>query len=94
MSNSPAPQRSSESAIEVIELSHRYDSCLAVDKVSFNVKSGNTFGLIGPNGAGKSTTIKMLTTLLPVTSGNARINGYSIVENQPKCVNASDMFHK
>jgi ABC-2 type transport system ATP-binding protein len=62
----------------VIELCHRYDSFLAVDHISFQIAAGTTFGLIGPNGAGKSTTIKMLTTLLPATSGEARINGYSI----------------
>ena len=74
--------------VEVIELSHRYDSFLAVDRISFNIKAGTTFGLIGPNGAGKSTTIKMLTTLLPVTSGNAYINGYNIIE-QPSLVRQS-----
>jgi len=64
--------------IEVVELSHLYDSHPAVDKISFNVEAGKVFGLLGPNGAGKSTTIKMLTTLLPVTSGTALINGYDI----------------
>jgi ABC-2 type transport system ATP-binding protein len=67
-------------SVDVIELCHRYESYLAVNKISFKIKKGTTFGLIGPNGAGKSTTIKMLTTLLPVTSGRAYINGYSIVE--------------
>lgn len=67
--------------VEVIELSHQYDSFLAVDKISFSIQAGTTFGLIGPNGAGKSTTIKMLTTLLPITSGRAYINGYNILKN-------------
>ena len=65
-------------AVELINLTRCYDSYQAVDHISFGVTSGSIFGLIGPNGAGKSTTIKMLTTLLPATSGDARINGYSI----------------
>lgn len=71
-------------AIDVEKLSHRYNSHLAVDKISFHVKKGITFGLIGSNGAGKSTTIKMLTTLLPVTCGNAFVNGYSVVKEPEK----------
>lgn len=68
-------------AVELLGLTHRYDSHLAVDQISFGIKPGSIFGLIGPNGAGKSTTIKMLTTLLPATSGEALINGYSIIRN-------------
>lgn len=75
-------------SVRVKDLSHRYDSYLAVDRISFDIAPGMTFGLIGPNGAGKSTTIKMLTTLLPVTSGDAFINGYSIIE-QPSEVRES-----
>jgi len=77
-------ERVSSLPVEVIELSHRYNSYLAVDRISFTIEAGTTFGLIGPNGAGKSTTIKMLTTLLPVTSGNAYINGHSIIEQPSK----------
>ena len=77
-----------EFPVNVVELSHRYGTHLAVDKVSFRIKSGTTFGLIGPNGAGKSTTIKMLTTLLPVTSGDAYIHGYSLV-NEPSKIRQS-----
>lgn len=68
-------------AIEVIKLSRDYSAIHAVDRISFNVKAGSVFGLLGPNGAGKSTTIKMLTTLLPPTSGTARIVGYDLSEN-------------
>lgn len=71
-------------AVGLINLTHRYDSYLAVDQISFGIKPGAIFGLIGPNGAGKSTTIKMLTTLLPITSGDAYINGYSIIESPEK----------
>lgn len=51
----------------------------AVDDISFDVQKGQIFGLLGPNGAGKSTTIKILTTLLPPTSGLASVNGFNVV---------------
>ena len=52
---------------------------LAVDGIDFNVAQGELFGLLGPNGAGKTTTVKMLTTLLTPTSGQARVLGYDLV---------------
>jgi ABC-2 type transport system ATP-binding protein len=55
---------------------------LAVDGISFKVHKGEVFGFLGPNGAGKSTTIKILTTLLEKTSGNATIDGYDIDKDQ------------
>ncbi len=69
----------SKIAIELIELTHCYNDYPAVDRLSFTLESGNILGLLGPNGAGKSTTIKMLTTLLPPTSGTAIICGHDIV---------------
>ena len=57
---------------------------VAVDDVSFDVKDGELFGLLGPNGAGKTTIIKMLTTLLIPTSGNARIQGYDVEQEAEK----------
>lgn len=51
----------------------------AVDGISFDVPRGQIFGLLGPNGAGKSTTIKILTTLIPPTSGIATVNGFDVV---------------
>ena len=70
--------------IEVVGLSYFYNSRPAVDQISFHVPEGATFGLIGPNGAGKSTTVKMLTTLLPVTSGIAYVNGYNLITEPAK----------
>jgi ABC-2 type transport system ATP-binding protein len=67
------------SAIQTIELTRRYDSLVAVDHLEFSAASGSIFGLLGPNGAGKSTLIKMLTTLLPPTSGTAMVAGFDIV---------------
>ncbi len=51
----------------------------AVDGISLTVEPGEIYGFLGPNGAGKSTTVLMLTTLLPPTSGTARVAGYDIV---------------
>jgi ABC-2 type transport system ATP-binding protein len=50
-----------------------------VDGIDIVVEPGEVYGFLGPNGAGKSTTVLMLTTLLPPTSGNARVAGYDIV---------------
>ena len=66
--------------IEVLSLTRRYGSLVAVDHLTFSVASGATFGLLGPNGAGKSTLIKMLTTLLPPTEGTAKIAGFDLVQ--------------
>ncbi|HEV2187433.1 MAG TPA: ATP-binding cassette domain-containing protein [Stellaceae bacterium] len=60
------------------ELTKRFGHVLAVDRASFEVAEGEVFGLIGSNGAGKSTIIKMLTTLLPASSGEAMIAGCDI----------------
>ena len=50
-----------------------------MDAITLTVERGEIFGLLGPNGAGKSTTIKMLTTLLPPSSGTARVAGFDIL---------------
>ena len=65
-------------AIEVEHIIKRYGDFTAVDDISFAVDDGETFGLLGPNGAGKSTLIRMMTTLLPITSGMARIAGHDV----------------
>jgi ABC-2 type transport system ATP-binding protein len=57
---------------------------VAVDHLDLAVASGTIFGLLGPNGAGKSTTIKMLTTLLPPTSGSAAVAGWDIVRQSAR----------
>ena len=62
-------------AISARSLSKRYGSLTAVDGIDIAVESGQIFGFLGPNGAGKSTTIKMLTTLIPPTSGSLEVLG-------------------
>jgi ABC-2 type transport system ATP-binding protein len=68
--------------IKVSGLGKKYGSFTAVDGISFSVKEGEIFGLLGPNGAGKTTTIKMLTTLLPQTFGEATVSGFDIRKKQ------------
>jgi ABC-2 type transport system ATP-binding protein len=76
----PHPASEGEAwAIETVGLSRRFGDYLAVDRVNLRIRKGIVFGLLGPNGAGKSTIIKMLTTLLPPTSGNAAVAGFDIV---------------
>ena len=65
-------------AIEVSHIVKKYGDFTAVDDVSFQVKEGEIFGLLGPNGAGKSTLIRMMTTLIPITAGTARVSGYDV----------------
>jgi ABC-2 type transport system ATP-binding protein len=64
-------------------LTRRFGDLKAVDGLTIAVGEGETFGLLGPNGAGKTTAIKMLTTLLPPTSGTALVAGYDIVRKAP-----------
>ena len=68
----PAP------VVETQNLSRHFGRVAAVDGVSFTVEAGEIFGLIGPNGAGKSTLIKILTTLLPPSSGRALVAGFDV----------------
>jgi ABC-2 type transport system ATP-binding protein len=65
-------------AIEVEHIVKKYGDFTAVDDVSFSVQEEEIFGLLGPNGAGKSTLIRMMTTLIPITSGKARIAGHDV----------------
>jgi ABC-2 type transport system ATP-binding protein len=65
-------------AIEVRDLTRRFGPFLAVDRVSFDVATGEIFGFLGSNGAGKSTTIRMLCGLLQPTAGRARVGGIDV----------------
>ncbi len=78
----PAYDPTAPSAIEVSHIVKKYGDFTAVDDVSFAVKDGEIFGLLGPNGAGKSTLIRMMTTLIPITSGTAMIAGHNVA-NEP-----------
>ena len=67
------------SILETMALTRCFDGHTAVDALTIAVEAAEVFGLLGPNGAGKTTTIKMLTTLLPPTSGTASVAGFDIV---------------
>src|SRR6186713_3758713 len=67
-------------AIDVQNIVKKFGDFTAVKGITFGVEAGEFFGLLGPNGAGKSTLIRMLTTLLPPTSGTAIINGFDITK--------------
>ena len=71
---------SQPSAVSMQALTRQFGDVLAVDHVNLDVGRAEIFGFIGPNGAGKSTLIRMLTTLLPPTSGSAMVAGYDIVD--------------
>jgi ABC-2 type transport system ATP-binding protein len=76
-----------EAIVEADRLTRRFGALVAVDDVSFRISAGETFALIGPNGAGKSTVMKMLTTMLPPSSGRATIAGYDVAR-EPQQVRA------
>jgi ABC-2 type transport system ATP-binding protein len=67
--------------LETKSLTRRFGTLTAVDELNISVEDGEVFGLLGPNGAGKTTVIKMLTTLLPPTSGTATLAGHDIVQH-------------
>jgi len=68
-------------AIAVKDVVKRYGSFEAVKGVSFEVGEGEIFGLLGPNGAGKSTTIRMMTTLIPITAGSVQVAGHDVARD-------------
>ena len=65
-------------AIVVAGLGRRFGELVAVDGLSFEVESGELFGLVGPDGAGKTTTLRMLAGILRPTAGDARVGGHSV----------------
>ena len=68
-------------AIDVRNIVKKYGEFEAVKGITFDVAEGEIFGLLGPNGAGKSTLIRMMTTLLPPTSGTAIVGGHDVVKD-------------
>lgn len=75
----------SKFGIETTGLTKIYDkSFTAVDNINLKIPKGKLFGFLGPNGAGKSTTINMLSTILPITKGSAKILGNDIINDRKK----------
>ena len=69
-------------SIVVNNLSKRFGNQLAVDNISFEVKTGEILGFLGPNGAGKTTTMKIITCYMAQNNGDVKVNGLSILENK------------
>jgi ABC-2 type transport system ATP-binding protein len=68
-------------AVAIRDLHVRFGETIAVEGVDLEVEPGEVFGLLGPNGAGKTTTIRVLTTLLPATSGSAAVFGVDVARH-------------
>lgn len=66
------------------KLTKRYEHKTVVDSISFDVVSGEIFGILGPNGAGKTTTIEMIETLRPIDSGEAYVDGINVSKDPQK----------
>ncbi len=67
--------------IEAKELTKRFGTLQALDRVSFQVRRGEVVGFLGPNGAGKSTTMRILTCYLSATSGSAKVHGHDVFDS-------------
>ncbi len=65
-------------ALNVLDLEKRFGQFVAVDRISFSVRTGEIFGFLGPNGAGKSTTIRMLCGIISPGAGSGHVAGYDI----------------
>lgn len=74
--------------IEVENLTKRYGTHVAVDRISFRVEEGEILGFLGPNGAGKSTTMNILTGYLSASEGTVKINGHDVLE-EPNAAKAN-----
>ena len=71
-------------SVETKSLTKSFGNVIAVNDISFSVKTGEIFGFLGPNGAGKSTTMMILTTLLKPTSGQALISEFNVMNDAKK----------
>lgn len=70
--------------IDVIEVTKKYKTVTALNKISFKVEKGEIFGFLGPNGAGKTTTLRILTGQIKPSSGKASVCGYDIIKDRKK----------
>ncbi|HUP47676.1 MAG TPA: ABC transporter ATP-binding protein [Thermoanaerobaculia bacterium] len=71
-------------AIHARDLTRRFGTFTAVDRITFDIAAGEVFGFLGANGAGKTTAIRMLTGLLAPTGGEARVAGYDVATEAEK----------
>lgn len=78
---------SSPPAVDIARLSHRYGEHQAIADLSLSVAAGEVFTILGPNGSGKTTLFRVLSTLIPIQQGEARVLGYDL-RSQPQAVRA------
>ena len=78
------------SVLSVENLSKKYGNTIAVDGISFTLRSNEIVGLLGPNGAGKTTTINMVLGVLEPTAGSIRIEGMDVARNRSKALNCTN----
>ena len=78
--------KSTAYAIEVENLTKRYGDLVAVNDISFTVKSGEVFALLGPNGAGKKSTVEFISTIRPPTSGKVTMLGMDVTTHKQDIV--------
>jgi len=78
----PTMTNEAEHAIEVKALTKRYGDFLAVNDVSFNVRTGGVFAFLGPNGAGKTTTVEIIETIRTPTSGKVSVLGMDVTKRK------------
>lgn len=78
LSNTLPQETARASRIVVQDISHHYGQRRALNQLSFEVHSGEIFGLLGPNGGGKTTLFRLLSTLLPLQAGSAEITGLDL----------------
>ncbi len=71
----------STAAVKTTNLSKSFGDNVAVDRLNFDIRKGELYGLVGPDGAGKSTTLRLLTAILDPTSGDAWVAGHSILSD-------------
>lgn len=70
--------------IQLKNLSKQFKEIIAVDNLTLDIRKGEVFGLLGENGAGKTTTLRLLSTMLKPTGGEAIINGYDLLKEPEK----------
>jgi ABC-2 type transport system ATP-binding protein len=75
------PDLATVPAVRCEHLTHSFDSFIAVDDLTLDIKQGEAFGLLGPNGAGKTTTIRVFNTLLPVQHGSVEVFGIDVLKH-------------
>jgi ABC-2 type transport system ATP-binding protein len=78
---------STSPAVEIAHLAHRYGDRQAIADLSLSVEAGEIFAILGPNGSGKTTLFRVLSTLIPIQQGDARVLGYDL-RRQPDAVRA------